>query len=555
MRWRVWGLCAVLLAHMAVGAQTTSPKPKSKPPSTLPPSVQKALKAARLPASAMSVVVAPLNAQGQPLLSIGADRSINPASVMKLVTTYAAIDLLGPEHRWQTGFYTTAPVQRGVLQGDLYVRGGGDPKWVLERIQADFAALQNQGVRAIAGDLVLDHSGFDVPTQAPGDFDGEHLRPYNVTPDALLVNFKSVLLHFTPDPAAGVARVRSEPPLAGLTVDASVPLTTRACVDWRLRVQADFSDPNAIRLLGSYAEACGEQVWPVAYQDPTSYAARALEGLWRQSGGALTGRVRSGTTPTAARLLLAADSLPLSDIIADVNQFSNNVMAQQVFLSLATPTPRAAPDMTETPGRSAAPPVVAGFERSREVLARWWTQTFGSGVAAPVVDWAELGPKKMEYLVNGYFGTVGMWGLAVADSVVRAAEDKPVRPAHRLDDLPLIRAFYAEDPAKATVFESDVYKMRREVEAIVREARTLAKNRQMDQAKALMQEEAGNIKAYGQVVGGAKSLSALNQQISRVYSDPKLDADQKRAKVDALLVQKAALAQKVAKSPSVQAAF
>ncbi len=386
MGWRVWGLCAVLLAPMAVGAQTANTQRKTQLASTLPATVQQALKAARLPASSMSVVVAPLSAQSQPLLSIGADRSINPASVMKLVTTYAAIDLLGPEHRWQTGFYATAPVQHGVLQGDLYVRGGGDPKWVLERIQADFATLQNQGVRSIAGDLVLDHSGFDVPSKAPGDFDGEHLRPYNVTPDALLVNFKSVLLHFTPDPAAGVARVRSEPPLAGLTVDASVPLTTRACVDWRLRVQADFSDPNAIRLLGTYAESCGEQVWPVAYQDPSTYAARALEGLWRQSGGALTGQVRTGTTPHTARLLLAADSLPLRDVIADVNQFSNNVMAQQVFLSLTSATPRTAPHMTETHGRSAGPPVVAGFERSREVLARWWTQTFGSGVTAPVVD-------------------------------------------------------------------------------------------------------------------------------------------------------------------------
>ncbi|CAN1553895.1 DacB D-alanyl-D-alanine carboxypeptidase (penicillin-binding protein 4) [Burkholderiaceae bacterium] len=360
MRWRVWGLCAVLLAHTAVAARPTA--------SQLPPSVKQALQAARLPAKAMTVVVAPVGPTGQPLLSIGADRSINPASVMKLVTTYAALDLLGPEHRWQTGFYSNAPVLRGVLQGDLYVRGGGDPKWVLERIQADFAALQNQGVLAIAGDLVLDHSGFAVPVVAPGDFDGEHLRPYNVTPDALLVNFKSVLLHFTPDPEAGVAHVRSEPPLAGLTVDASVPLTTRACVDWRTRLQADFSDPNAIRLLGSYAQQCGEQVWPVAYQDPTSYAARALEGLWRQSGGGLTGRVRTGTTPTAARLLLAADSLPLSDIIADVNQFSNNVMAQQVFLSLGAPTE------------------VAQFERSREVLGRWWTQTFGAKVASPVVD-------------------------------------------------------------------------------------------------------------------------------------------------------------------------
>lgn len=386
IRWRMWGLCAVLLAHMTVGVQAASPKSKIKPSSRLPASVQKALKTARLPTTAMSVVVAPLDAESPALLSIGAHRSINPASVMKLVTTYAALDLLGPEYRWQTGFYTTAPLERGVLQGDLYVRGGGDPKWVLERIQADFAALQNQGVRAIAGDLVLDHGGFDVPSKAPGDFDGEHLRPYNVTPDALLVNFKSVLLHFTPDPIAGVAHVRSEPPLAGLSVDASVPLTTRACVDWRTRLQADFSDPNAIRLLGSYAQACGEQVWPVAYQDPTSYAARALEGLWRQSGGVLTGRVRTGATPTGARLLLAADSLPLRDIIADVNQFSNNVMAQQVFLSLATPTPGAPPHMSEISGRSASPPVVAGFERSREVLARWWTQTFGSGVAAPVVD-------------------------------------------------------------------------------------------------------------------------------------------------------------------------
>lgn len=383
-RWRVWGVCAVLLAHMAVSAQSSAKQAVRKNTWTLPPSVQKALKAARLPASAMTVLVAPVSAHGQPLLSIGAHRSLNPASVMKLVTTYAALDLLGPEHRWQTGFYSNATVLQGVLQGDLYVRGGGDPKWVLERIQADFASLHNQGVRAIAGDLVLDHSGFDVPALAPGEFDGEHLRPYNVTPDALLVNFKSVLMHFTPDPEAGVARVRSEPPLMNLQVDATVPLIRGRCADWRTGLQADFSDPSAIRLRGSYALDCGEQVWPVAYQDPMSYAARALEGLWRNGGGALTGRVRSGITPTDARLILAADSLPLSDIIADVNQFSNNVMAQQVFLTLATaPT---TPEMTQTPGRSAAPPVVAGFERSREVLGRWWTQTFGVKVAAPMVD-------------------------------------------------------------------------------------------------------------------------------------------------------------------------
>jgi serine-type D-Ala-D-Ala carboxypeptidase/endopeptidase (penicillin-binding protein 4) len=383
VRWGCWGLCCALLAHGPAGAQP--PKPRSAT-SHLPPTVVKALKAARIPVSAMSVVVAPIDARSAPLLSIGANRAINPASVMKLVTTYAAIDMLGPQHTWQTGFYTSSPVQGGVLQGDLYVRGGGDPKWVLERIQSAFAQLQEQGVRAIAGDMVLDHSGFNVPNKAPGDFDGEALRPYNVTPDALLVNFKSVILRFTPDTEAGVARVHSEPPLAGLLVDATVPLTTRTCSDWRTRLQADFSNPNAIRFSGAYSQACGEQEWPVAYQDPLSYAARALEGLWTTSGGLLTGRVRNGTTPTNARLLLSADSLPLSEIIADVNQFSNNVMAQQVFLSLAMPSERASPSVTETVGRSASPPTVAGFERSRLVLSQWWKRTFGSGVAEPVVD-------------------------------------------------------------------------------------------------------------------------------------------------------------------------
>ena len=167
---------------------------------------------------------------------------MNPASVMKLVTTYAAIDLLGADFTWATRFYTDGVVEGGVLRGNLYVRGGGDPKLVLERIQEAFFALQARGVNVILGDMVLDHSAFELPLIDPGAFDGEALRPYNATPDALLVNFKSVILTFQPDVANGVARVLSEPPLSGLAIDATVPLSRTSCGDWRNAVQARFDD-------------------------------------------------------------------------------------------------------------------------------------------------------------------------------------------------------------------------------------------------------------------------------------------------------------------------
>jgi D-alanyl-D-alanine carboxypeptidase/D-alanyl-D-alanine-endopeptidase (penicillin-binding protein 4) len=351
----------------------------------LPPTVTAALQRAGVPDGALSVLVVSTDAAGHERLRHRAGASVNPASVMKLVTTYAAVDMLGADFTWNTGFYTDGEIDQGVLRGNLYVRGGGDPKLVLERLQQAFFSLQAQGVRMILGDMVLDHSAYELPPHDPGAFDGEALRPYNAAPDALLVNFKSVVLTFVPIPGAGVAHVRSEPPMEGLTIDPTVPLSREGCGDWRGALRARFDDANTIRFEGSYSPRCGERVWPVAYQDPASYAARAMEGLWRASGGSLTGKVRAGLTPPGARLLHDARSLPLSDIITDVNQWSNNVMAQQVFLTLGQLPP--AQVMSE--GRIADRQITlrpARFERSREALVTWWHKTFGTRYSSPLVE-------------------------------------------------------------------------------------------------------------------------------------------------------------------------
>lgn len=337
----------------------------------LPAEVLRALRQAHVPEQALSVVIAPLpSSSGMPpaaptyRLAHRADASMNPASVMKLITTYAGLSLLGPDYTWRNRVFVDGNVRNGVLQGDLIFKGSGDPKLVLEHLQTLMAQIQAQGVREVRGDLVLDRSVFDIQPRPPGSFDDEALRPYNAAPDGLLVNFKSVIYTFTPDETAGLARIRSEPPLAGLTVTQSVPLGSGPCNDWRSSVRGQFGSPLQVVFGGSYPSTCGEKKWPVAYADPGQFSARVLQAMWLAAGGSLSGGVREGPTPAHARLLTEAASLPLSDIVADINKFSNNVMAQQLFLSLSQP------------GR---------FDASRQRVLDWWHITL-PGLPDPVLE-------------------------------------------------------------------------------------------------------------------------------------------------------------------------
>lgn len=322
--WRRAGAACALAVASALAAAATG----------MPPEVARALDRARVPEQALAVVLADA-ASGRSLLTLRAQQPMNPASLSKLFTTAAALDLLGPAWTWSTPVWLQGPVRDGVLDGSLHIKGSGDPKLVLERLWLLLRRVQQAGVREIRGDIVIDNSTFAVADGTPADFDGEALRPYNVRPEALLLNYKAVTYGFVPDPARGVAQVLVEPPLAGTVVDRTVPLATGPCDDWRGALKANLADPARVRFAGSYPASCGEQSWPLADPQPASYNARLLEGLWREMGGSLAGRVREGPAPAAARPSFELRSPPLLDAVRDINKFSNNVMAQQLFLTLA----------------------------------------------------------------------------------------------------------------------------------------------------------------------------------------------------------------------------
>jgi D-alanyl-D-alanine carboxypeptidase/D-alanyl-D-alanine-endopeptidase (penicillin-binding protein 4) len=157
----------------------------------------------------------------RPLFEHDAARPRNPASVMKLVTTFAALDLLGPDYRWKTEAYLGGPLIDGVLHGDLILKGYGDPKITVEQWQAFIAQLRAKGLAAVDGDLALDRSRFALAPYDPAAFDHDPLKPYNVGPDALLVNFKSMRLVLAPDAGGTGVVMHAEPPLDAVALGAA----------------------------------------------------------------------------------------------------------------------------------------------------------------------------------------------------------------------------------------------------------------------------------------------------------------------------------------------
>jgi len=329
----------------------------------LPAPVAAALRAAAVPVADTAIVVHEVGA-ARPLLAYNAGKPMNPASTMKLVTTLAALELLGPTYVWKTEAYTAGTQQGNVLEGDLVLRGSGDPKLTVENFWLMLRALRARGLREIRGDLVLDRSYFEAVSQDEARFDNEPLRPYNVAPDALLLNFKAFRFTFVPDPERGSAQVVVEPRSALLEVTNSVRLAEGPCNDWRAKLKADF---NANGGMGGVAHAgfsglfptvCGDKTWNVALQSHPNYILGVFRQLWEELGGSLRGGVRDGAVPAGARLLYSYASPALAEVLRDMNKFSNNVMARQLFLTLSA-------EVIKKPARA---------DRSAQVVQGWLAQ-------------------------------------------------------------------------------------------------------------------------------------------------------------------------------------
>jgi D-alanyl-D-alanine carboxypeptidase/D-alanyl-D-alanine-endopeptidase (penicillin-binding protein 4) len=260
----------------------------------------------------------------------------SPASTVKTLTTFAALDMLGPAFVWHTLAYTRGTVQNGVLDGDLVLQGGGDPYMTLERWWSFVQGLRARGLKSIKGDIVIDNTAFSLPAEDPGAFDGKPNRPYNVLPDALMVNFQSVEFRLAANAVTRQVDIGVTPAPPNLIIDNQIRLAAGRCsgrsshVDFRV----DSAAWDRVTFSGQLSAQCPERTVTRVLLTPATYAFGTFVALWRELGGEFNGHWRLSPAPSDLKPFFDFESLTLGEIIRLTNKYSSNLMARHLLLTI-----------------------------------------------------------------------------------------------------------------------------------------------------------------------------------------------------------------------------
>lgn len=332
-------LAASALSAFAAESPAAPPAVAAAAPQTpLPEAIARVARASRIPMDDFSLWVQPVG-EAVPLVMHNPDIPRNPASTMKLVTTFAALTALGPTYTWRTEIHVPGGIGSGGTVKDVWIRGGGDPYLVLEEYWKMLSTLRDKGVRRIDGDLVLDSSAFDLAPEDPGAFDGQPDRVYNLVPHALMVNFNSVRFLVRAQ-ADGKIGTRAWPPLPNLTLVNRLKPNAGRCSGYQYGVSFNLQDRvhrNQAVFDGQFPLRCREFEFSRTVLTAESYAHGLFEIYWKQLGGESRGRMRTGVLPPQPkRALVEHPSRSLGEMIRLINKFSNNVMTRQLELTLGS---------------------------------------------------------------------------------------------------------------------------------------------------------------------------------------------------------------------------
>lgn len=314
----------------------------AKDSESLPAPIQKVLVKYKVPKKDFSLTIIPLSGTQKPIVFNGAVPRI-PASSVKVVTAAAALQTLGPSKVWTTRFVSAEePDENGVLNGDLYLVGSGAPSLNIERFWLLVDNLRARGIKEIKGNLIADRSLFDLPKHDPFAFDGEGNRPYNLGPDALMINARSFFIKIRPDKKAGVAHLYPEPRISGMTIPDSIPLSSEGCGAWRKQIDPDFSNPKRPLFKGKFPLKCGPKDFFYTSLSPNQYLQLIFSDMWAKAGGKWSGKVVDGEVPEDNKdfvILASSYSEPLAKLVYNMNKYSDNIIARQLFLALGKTEP------------------------------------------------------------------------------------------------------------------------------------------------------------------------------------------------------------------------
>ncbi|MEY2776119.1 MAG: D-alanyl-D-alanine carboxypeptidase/D-alanyl-D-alanine-endopeptidase [Pseudomonadota bacterium] len=282
-----------------------------------------------------SIALSIQSADGKRLVEHQPHLPFNPASTIKVVTTRAALGILGEDFRFRTQIFGKGSLRSGVFDGTLVLKGGGDPKLIREDLEEIVGQLRAKGYRELRGEWRLDGGLFSEPEASPAQFDGQPLKPYNVIPHAGMLNFKSVGVVLSVSGRQVKAQV--EPALYGLSIAPKIKLLLGSCE--QNRFTPIWRPPRTLMVEGQMGRQCPGAEFYVGVFDHLEFAYRLFAQTWIESGGRIRMHPRTGPTPPEAQRLLEWTSpRPLIELAGDINKRSNNPMARTVFLGISAQT-------------------------------------------------------------------------------------------------------------------------------------------------------------------------------------------------------------------------
>ena len=328
---RIGAVLTTLCLSPGLQAQTGQPSAAT----TIPARLQTVISGHKLPAQSYGFYVQEVG-NGATILDINSAAPLNPASTMKLLTTLAALEQLGPDFTWNTRVYALGPVNDGILQGDLLIKGGGDPFLLEEHVRNMLKAVQRAGILRITGDLLLDTSYFDAGSGQDNFIDNKKDRAYNVLPNALMSNFQAVTFYIHPSADGKHVDIHTDPSLSNLQITNDVRLKKGPCEGYQhgLRFVEDPGRPEHVAWSGDYPASCQEDAMVRAVLTPETFFYGLFGKLWAELGGEFHGSVRTAKAPADLKPLVQWSSPPLADVIRSINKYSNNLMTRQTLLTM-----------------------------------------------------------------------------------------------------------------------------------------------------------------------------------------------------------------------------
>jgi len=285
--------------------------------------------------NSFTFVVKNLTNKSEPIVAHNEKKLFNPASLVKIISTFIAVEELGPQFKWQSDFFHNGDIIEDTLDGDLIFKGRGDATFSITNLENSIRKIQRNGIKKIKGDLILDLSYFGLASKEKS-FDSDPMRAYNALPNPVVI--QSNTMNFVFAMKGSKLNIESNPDLESLTIKNNIKITNDRCIDWKSKLNYRTQQnklKSQVIFDGKFSRKCGTKGINLSALNDEEYFYRIFKKTWKANGGEFSGNLDTTYIQDSNwKVLYTHNSRPLSEIIRDANKYSLNLMARNIMLTI-----------------------------------------------------------------------------------------------------------------------------------------------------------------------------------------------------------------------------